>query len=169
MKRVAWARCVLIPLLLCGLTGCPAQDDGAAGPAGGSAVAGDAGLPAELILTNARVHTMNPVQPRADTVVIDDGRIVALTPAGISADTPNPALGRERVDRTYPIGFLERSGAIIVGGSDWNVSSPNPLEAIQFALSRRDPTGAIDAVPVAMTLFQGKVVHEAASAAEPAR
>jgi predicted amidohydrolase YtcJ len=56
-----------------------------------------------------------------------------------------PILGPERSRRLYPIGSLARSGAIIVGGSDWSVSSINPLEAIQVAVTRRapeDPAGA---------------------------
>jgi predicted amidohydrolase YtcJ len=38
-----------------------------------------------------------------------------------------PAVGEERVDRMYPIGSIERAGGTIVGGSDWSVSSMNPL------------------------------------------
>jgi hypothetical protein len=32
-----------------------------------------------------------------------------------------------------------QSGAVVAGGSDWTVSSLNPLEAIQVALTREDP------------------------------
>ena len=52
-----------------------------------------------------------------------------------------PAVGRDRVQAMYPIGSLHRAGATIVGGSDWSVSSMNPLLAIETALTRRDPTG----------------------------
>ncbi len=48
-----------------------------------------------------------------------------------------PILGPERSGRLYPIGSVLRSGAVIVGGSDWSVSSLNPLEAIQVAVTRR--------------------------------
>jgi predicted amidohydrolase YtcJ len=50
-----------------------------------------------------------------------------------------PILGPERSRRLYPIGSVFRSGAMIVGGSDWSVSSLNPLEAIQVAVTRRSP------------------------------
>jgi predicted amidohydrolase YtcJ len=50
-----------------------------------------------------------------------------------------PILGRERSGRLYPIGSVARSGAVIVGGSDWSVSSLNPLEAVQVAVTRRGP------------------------------
>ncbi|MAM81794.1 MAG: hypothetical protein CMP89_13715 [Gammaproteobacteria bacterium] len=38
----------------------------------------------------------------------------------------------------YPIASIVRSGGTIVGGSDWNVSSLNPLDAIEVALLRQD-------------------------------
>jgi predicted amidohydrolase YtcJ len=50
-----------------------------------------------------------------------------------------PILGPERSRRLYPIGSVLRSGAVIAGGSDWPVSSLNPLEAIQVAVTRRSP------------------------------
>jgi predicted amidohydrolase YtcJ len=50
-----------------------------------------------------------------------------------------PALGPERSKRMYPIADLARSGAVVSFGSDWSVSSPNPLEGIQVALTRQSP------------------------------
>jgi predicted amidohydrolase YtcJ len=50
-----------------------------------------------------------------------------------------PILGPERSARLYPIGSVVRSGGLYAGGSDWSVSSLNPLDAIQVAVTRRDP------------------------------
>jgi predicted amidohydrolase YtcJ len=50
-----------------------------------------------------------------------------------------PILGPERSSRLYPIGSVVRSGGLYAGGSDWSVSSLNPLEAIQVAVTRRGP------------------------------
>jgi predicted amidohydrolase YtcJ len=50
-----------------------------------------------------------------------------------------PILGPERSARLYPIGSVVRSGGLFAGGSDWSVSSLNPLDAIQVAVTRRDP------------------------------
>ncbi len=50
-----------------------------------------------------------------------------------------PILGPERSGRLYPIGSVVRSGGLFAGGSDWSVSSLNPLDAIQVAVTRRDP------------------------------
>jgi predicted amidohydrolase YtcJ len=48
-----------------------------------------------------------------------------------------PTIGPERAARLYPLGSLERAGATLVGGSDWSVTSMNPLPAIEIALTRR--------------------------------
>ena len=50
-----------------------------------------------------------------------------------------PVVGPERVERMYPIASVQRSGGRIAGGSDWSVSSLNPLEAIEVAVRRQDP------------------------------
>jgi predicted amidohydrolase YtcJ len=44
----------------------------------------------------------------------------------------------------YPIGSIQRAGGLIVGGSDWSVSSMNPLDAIEVAITRQDPDGGVD-------------------------
>lgn len=52
-----------------------------------------------------------------------------------------PFLGPERASRLYPIGSVYRSGAVIAFGSDWSVSSANPLEEMQVAVTRMGPGG----------------------------
>ena len=47
-----------------------------------------------------------------------------------------PFIGTERAGWQYPFGGLERAGARLVAGSDWPVSTPNPLEAIHVAVHR---------------------------------
>ena len=54
-------------------------------------------------------------------------------------DLTEPVLGPARSRWLYPIGSVLRTGAIVAGGSDWSVSSMNPLEAIQVGVTRRDP------------------------------
>jgi predicted amidohydrolase YtcJ len=51
-------------------------------------------------------------------------------------DLTLPFIGEERATWQYPFGSLHRSGARLVAGSDWPVSTPNPLEAIHVAVSR---------------------------------
>ena len=50
-----------------------------------------------------------------------------------------PYIGRERQARLYPAGMLAKAGATISGGSDWNVSTFNPFEAMSIAMSRTNP------------------------------
>ncbi len=48
-----------------------------------------------------------------------------------------PVLGPARSRWLYPIQSMIQSGATVVAGSDWSVSTMNPLEAIQVAMTRR--------------------------------
>ncbi len=47
-----------------------------------------------------------------------------------------PFLGEERSRWQYPFGALHRAGAALAMGSDWPVSSPDPLAAIHTAVTR---------------------------------
>jgi hypothetical protein len=57
-----------------------------------------------------------------------------------------PRLGEERIGWQYPFADLARTGATLAGGSDWPVSTPNPLLEMEVAVTRVDP-GARDAEP----------------------
>ncbi|MFD7495936.1 amidohydrolase [Streptomyces sp. NPDC059832] len=50
-----------------------------------------------------------------------------------------PFLGPERAAWQYPFGELVRSGATLAAGSDWPVSSPDPIEGIHVAVNRVAP------------------------------
>ena len=50
-----------------------------------------------------------------------------------------PVLGAIRSNWNYPINSIVSSGGRIAGGSDWTVSSLNPLYAIEVAITRREP------------------------------
>ena len=50
-----------------------------------------------------------------------------------------PALGPVRSRWLYPIASVVRSGAVVTGGSDWSVSSLDPLEAIEVGITHRPP------------------------------
>jgi predicted amidohydrolase YtcJ len=51
-------------------------------------------------------------------------------------DLTLPFLGPERARWQYPFGDLHRSGARLAMGSDWPVSTPDPLAAIHTAVTR---------------------------------
>lgn len=50
-----------------------------------------------------------------------------------------PRIGPERVESRYAFRDLHRSGARLAGGSDWSVTTANPLAEIEVALRRVDP------------------------------
>ena len=47
-----------------------------------------------------------------------------------------PFLGPERSGWQYPYRSLRRAGAVVAGGSDWSVSTPNPLLEIEVMVTR---------------------------------
>jgi predicted amidohydrolase YtcJ len=50
-----------------------------------------------------------------------------------------PFLGEPRASWQYPFGSLVRHGAMLAMGSDWPVSTPDPLQEIHVAVNRRMP------------------------------
>lgn len=52
-----------------------------------------------------------------------------------------PALGPERSSYMYPLASVARAGGRLAFGSDWSVSSPDPLQGIQVAVTRRATDG----------------------------
>jgi predicted amidohydrolase YtcJ len=57
-------------------------------------------------------------------------------------DLTVPFLGEERSLWQYPFGDLYRSGAALAAGSDWPVSSPDPMAAIHVAVNRMEYGGS---------------------------
>jgi predicted amidohydrolase YtcJ len=55
-----------------------------------------------------------------------------------------PFLGAERAAWQYPFGSLVRAGATLAAGSDWPVSSPDPLAGIHVAVNRSAPAPGPD-------------------------
>ena len=52
-------------------------------------------------------------------------------------DLTIPFLGEERAGWQYPFASLVRSGAVLAMGSDWSVSTPDPIEEIHVAVNRQ--------------------------------
>jgi predicted amidohydrolase YtcJ len=73
-----------------------------------------------------------------------------------------PFLGRDRAQLQYPFGDLLRAGATLAMGSDWSVTTADPLEEIEVAVTRVDPENRDNApflpeqalpLPVALAAF----------------
>jgi predicted amidohydrolase YtcJ len=50
-----------------------------------------------------------------------------------------PWIGRERADMQYPFGSLRRAGTRLAMGSDWPVTTADPLRQMEVAVRRIDP------------------------------
>jgi len=60
---------------------------------------------------------------------------------GYITDLTLPFLDQERRRWLYPIASLLKAGAVVAFGSDWSVSSANPLEEIEVAVTRMGWSG----------------------------
>jgi predicted amidohydrolase YtcJ len=60
-------------------------------------------------------------------------------------DLTEPRLGPERSRYLYPFASLQKAGARLAGGSDWSVTSVNPLHGIQVAVTRKALNATDDA------------------------
>lgn len=89
----------------------------------------------------AHIEVVNP----ADTPRFGQLGVVAnMQPLWASDDDQMrtlriPLLGADRAGWQYPFASLLRAGATLAGGSDWTVSSANPLLEIEVAVTRVDP------------------------------
>ena len=59
-------------------------------------------------------------------------------------DLTVPQLGKERSRWLYPINSVASTGAKLAMGSDWSVSSANPLDGIEVAVRRLDPDSNLE-------------------------
>lgn len=60
---------------------------------------------------------------------------------GYQEELTVPFLGRERSERQYPFASLVKTGATLVGGSDWSVSTCDVMAQIHVAVTRTPPDG----------------------------
>jgi predicted amidohydrolase YtcJ len=89
----------------------------------------------------AHIQVIHPDDvPRfAELGVVADAQPYWAVLDGYMRDLTIPFLGRERSGRQYPFASLLRSGARLAMGSDWSVSTPDPLLEIEVAVTRVDP------------------------------
>jgi predicted amidohydrolase YtcJ len=69
-----------------------------------------------------------------------------------------PFIGPQRAALQYLFGDLARSGARLAAGSDWAVSSANPLRAVHVAVNRRLPGSAAEPLLPAQSLPLGEAL-----------
>ena len=71
--------------------------------------------------------------------VVANGQPYWACHEGYQTELTIPFLGPERAARQYPFGSLLRHGATLAFGSDWSVSTPDPLLEIETAVRRISP------------------------------
>jgi hypothetical protein len=86
----------------------------------------------------AHIQVVHPDDvPRfAQLRVVANGQPYWACLDGQMRDLTIPFLGPERASWQYPFASLIRSGATLAFGSDWPVSTPDPLKEIQVAVTR---------------------------------
>jgi predicted amidohydrolase YtcJ len=91
----------------------------------------------------AHIQVIHPkdVARFADLDVVANGQPYWACLEPQMVDLTIPFLGRERSAWQYPFASLVRSGARLAFGSDWSVSTANPLREIQVAVTRRPDDG----------------------------
>jgi predicted amidohydrolase YtcJ len=78
-----------------------------------------------------RFHELGVVANAQPLWAVNEGQMLHLT---------IPFLGPERSSWQYPFASLVRSGAMLAMGSDWSVSSANPLWEMHVAVNRTAPS-----------------------------
>lgn len=89
----------------------------------------------------AHLQLVDPADlPRfAANDVIASFQLLWAQPDNYSIDAVQKYVGPERFARQYPARAVAAAKGVIAGGSDWDVSSFNPFEAMATAMSRRNP------------------------------
>lgn len=90
----------------------------------------------------AHLHVIHPddiARFRELSVIANFQALWATLDDSYMTDLNFPYLGKERIEWQYPIGSIARSGGSLVFGSDWDVSTMDPFDAMQVAVTRRGP------------------------------
>lgn len=76
--------------------------------------------------------------------VIADMQLLWATAESYTEELVKPYVNAQAYRYMYPAQSLHKAGAVIAGGSDWPVSSPNPWNAIAQASTRKGPLGVLN-------------------------
>lgn len=77
--------------------------------------------------------------------VIASMQLLWATGESYTVELVKPYISAFAYGYQYPARSLHSAGAVIAGGSDWPVSSPNPWNAIAQASTRKGPLGVLNA------------------------
>ncbi len=93
-------------------------------------------------LSIAHLQLIDPIDfPRfAELDVSANFQLYWALPESYTIDALLPYIGEARHKLLYPAGSLLKAAAPLSGGSDWPVSTSNPLDAMRMAVTRISPT-----------------------------
>jgi predicted amidohydrolase YtcJ len=83
--------------------------------------------------------------------------------SGYVEDLTIPFVSEAAAASMYPFGSLARAGARLAFGSDWTVSTPDPLLQLEVAVNRRRPGYPLDKVLSAPERLELEAAVEAAT------
>ncbi|VVO17736.1 amidohydrolase [Pseudomonas fluorescens] len=103
--------------------------------------------PAPVAHSISHLQLVNPKEfPRFKQLgVIASMQLLWATGESYTVELVKPYISAFAYGYQYPAKSLHSAGAVIAGGSDWPVSSPNPWNAIAQASTRKGPLGVLNA------------------------
>lgn len=103
--------------------------------------------PTPVVHSIAHLQLVNPKEfPRFKQLgVIASMQLLWATGETYTVELVKPYISAFAYGYQYPARSLHNAGAVIAGGSDWPVSSPNPWNAIAQASTRKGPLGVLNA------------------------
>jgi predicted amidohydrolase YtcJ len=99
----------------------------------------DAGSGPRHVMAHIQLFDPADVPRMAELGVVASFQPLWFYADGYITELTEPRLGPARSRWLYPARSVAETGALVAGGSDWPVSSMNPLLAIETAITRRDP------------------------------
>ncbi|MFD2884314.1 amidohydrolase [Pseudomonas lini] len=103
--------------------------------------------PTPMAHSITHLQLVNPKEfPRFKQLgVIASMQLLWATGESYTVELVKPYISAFAYGYQYPARSLHNAGALIAGGSDWPVSSPNPWNAIAQASTRKGPLGVLNA------------------------
>ncbi|MFW0755517.1 amidohydrolase [Pseudomonas sp. H11T01] len=103
--------------------------------------------PTPIAHSISHLQLVNPKEfPRFKQLgVIASMQLLWATGETYTVELVKPYISAFAYGYQYPAKSLHNAGAVIAGGSDWPVSSPNPWNAIAQASTRKGPLGVLNA------------------------
>lgn len=109
----------------------------------------------------SHVHLLDPADiprfARLGVIANVQPRWAHRDAAGV--DPAEALVGRERAGWQYPFRALDESGAAVAFGSDWPVTSFDPIEILHLAMNRTEPGSTVAPLGLQQRLRRDRALH----------